>query len=61
MPWPNTHYLLLLLALVLFILGALIGGGVFAASGFGWLTDGGLAALTLAFMAWRRGYAPPGP
>lgn len=46
----NYSRILLVLALVLFILAALLAGGVISASGMGWLTPGGLASLTLAML-----------
>jgi hypothetical protein len=43
--------LLLLLAVILFILAALLAGGVITASGLGWLLPAGLAAFALSFLA----------
>lgn len=45
--WPASR-LLLLLALVLFILAALIAGGVITGANLSWLLAGGLAAFALA-------------
>lgn len=39
-----------ILALVLFILAALAGGGVITMAGSGWLIPGGLASLTLSML-----------
>lgn len=42
--------LLLILALVFFILDAMITGGMITASGLGWLLPGGLAAWVLSVL-----------
>ena len=42
--------LFLVLALILFVLAALVGGGVISMSGSGWLVPGGLASFVLAFL-----------
>jgi hypothetical protein len=42
--------LFLVLAFVLFLLAALVAGGVISMSGSGWLVPGGLAALVLAML-----------
>lgn len=47
-PWPVSR-LLLILALIFFILAALLAGGVIS-GGLAWLVPAGLAALTLAFL-----------
>lgn len=48
-PWPASR-IFLVIALVLFLLAALLAGGVITASGLGWLVPGGLAAAALAFL-----------
>jgi hypothetical protein len=42
--------LLILLAVILFILDALLLGGVITASGLGWLLPAGLASFALSFL-----------
>lgn len=42
--------LFLILALVLFILAALVSGGVIGMAGSGWLIPGGLASLVLSML-----------
>lgn len=42
--------LFLIVALICFILAALLDGGVVPGGGFSWLMPGGLASLTLAFL-----------
>jgi len=48
MPWPASK-LLMILALIFFVLAALLAGGVIAGS-LAWLVPAGLATLTLAFL-----------
>ena len=48
-PWPASR-VFLVIALVLFLLAALLAGGVITASGLGWLVPAGLAAMTLALL-----------
>lgn len=43
-------FALLALAALFFVLAALVQGGAFKATGFGWLIPGGLASLTLALL-----------
>jgi hypothetical protein len=47
--WPVSR-MLLILALVFFIIDALLAGGVISASGLGWLLPAGLATLVLSFL-----------
>jgi hypothetical protein len=47
--WPVSR-LLLVLALVFFIIDALLLGGVISGDNLGWLLPAGLAALVLAFL-----------
>lgn len=47
-PWPVSK-LLMILALIFFILAALLAGGVIAGA-LGWLVPAGLASLALAFL-----------
>lgn len=46
--WPVSR-LLILLAVVFFVLAALLAGDVISADGLGWLLPAGLAAFALAF------------
>jgi hypothetical protein len=50
--WPlSPSRLLLILALVFFVIDAVLTGGVFSSdSGWSWLLPGGLAAFTLSFL-----------
>jgi hypothetical protein len=47
--WPVSR-VLVIVAFVLFLLAALLAGGVITASGLGWLLPAGLACLTLAWL-----------
>lgn len=47
--WPVSR-LLVILAVVFFILAALLAGSVIAGSGLSWLVDAGLASFALAFL-----------
>lgn len=47
--WPASR-ILVIVAFVLFLLAALLGGGVITAAGLGWLLPAGLAALALAWL-----------
>jgi hypothetical protein len=48
-PWPYSR-LFLILALVFFVLDALLLGGVIAGSGLQWLLPAGLGAWVLAML-----------
>ena len=50
MPPLKFATLFLVLAFVLFVIAALVAGGVISMSGGGWLLPGGLASLTLAML-----------
>lgn len=50
MPKLTLNTLFLVLAFVLFVIAALVAGGVISMSGGGWLVPGGLASLTLAML-----------
>jgi hypothetical protein len=50
MPKLTLNTLFLVLAFVLFVIAALVAGGVISMSSGGWLLPGGLASLTLAML-----------
>ena len=50
MPKLGWNTLFLVIAFVLFLLAALVTGGVIGMSGGDWLVPGGLASLTLAML-----------
>lgn len=47
--WPVSR-VLVIIAFVLFLLDALLAGGVINASGLGWLLPAGLACIALAWI-----------
>lgn len=47
--WPVSR-ILMIIAFVLFLLAALLAGGVIAATGLGWLIPAGLACMALSFL-----------
>jgi len=50
MPKLTLNTLFLIIAFVLFVIAALVAGGVISMSSGGWLVPGGLASLTLAML-----------
>jgi hypothetical protein len=50
MPPLRWNTLFLVIAFVLFLLAALVAGGMISMSSGGWLVPGGLASLTLAML-----------
>ena len=50
MPKPTLATLFYVFAFVLFVIAALVTGGVVSMSGSGWLLPGGLASLTLGML-----------
>jgi len=50
MPKLTLNTLFLIIAFVLFLIAALVAGGVISMSSGGWLVPGGLASLTLAML-----------